>query len=267
MLAFRGSVGYDCLMGEPDRQDDVPPVWEWMAQQHNNTDPERAEAARYVSERWQYGPWYSHRKVLSTLTAEKNEHLHGFQLLTQDFVELFDIGVKDQLGEHRLGVVSPLVPVGREQCTHTYRSGKQCKRDSVPGAGLCGDHGGSWISEAERALIVERVSARLVDISERAVATMADLMDNARSEKVRGDMAIAILDRIGVGPITKMELDITNNAEDAATRVRDRMEQIRERRAEMERREAERLALAAAEAAEDIVDGDVVEDRREEPSA
>lgn len=208
-------------------RDDVPPIWEWLAQQHNNADPVRAEAVRLVGERWQFGPWYNHRKVMSTLQAEESEHLHGMRLLQQDFVEFFDIEPEGQIREHGLGVVSPLVPVGREQCTHTYRSGRRCRRDAVPGAGMCGDHGGSWISETERAELVGKISQRLVDIGDRAIATMADLMDNAKSEKVRGDMAIAILDRIGVGPINKVELSVTPEAERVASEVRSRILQLK----------------------------------------
>lgn len=210
-----------------DSDEEVPPIWEWLAGQHNNTDPVRAEAARHVAERWQFGPWYNHRKVLSTLQAEDSEFLHGLRLLTQDFVDFFDIDPVDQVRQHGLGTISPLVPVGREQCGHSFRSGKRCGRDAVPGAGLCGNHGGSWISESERAEIVEKVSAKMVDIAERAVATMADLMDNARSEKVRGDMAVAILDRVGVGPIQKLELSVTPAAEDIARELRARIYQLK----------------------------------------
>lgn len=209
--------------------DDVPDLWEWLAQQHNNTDPVRAEAVRHVAERWQFGPWYNHRKVLATLQAEDSEYLHGLRLVTQDFVELFDVPANEQVRRHGIGVVSPLVPVGREQCGHHYRSGKRCGRDSVPGAGLCGNHGGSWISETERAEIVEKVSARMVDIADRAVATLADLMDNAKSEKVRGDAAVAILDRVGVGPIQKMELSVTPEAEKIAEEIRGRILEIKRR--------------------------------------
>lgn len=228
---FRPSFGYNARMGKPKkssgRSDEVPPIWEWLAQQHNNADPLRAEAVRHVGERWQFGPWYNHRKVMSTLQAEESEHLHGMRLLQQDFVEFFDIEPEGQIREHGLGVVSPLIPVGREQCTHTYRSGRRCRRDAVPGAGMCGDHGGSWISETERAEMVEKISQRLVDIGDRAIATMADLMDNAKSEKVRGDMAIAILDRIGVGPINKVELSVTPEAERVAHEVRARILELK----------------------------------------
>lgn len=217
-------------MGRPKTAtEEVPPVWEWLAGQHNNTDPVRAAAVRHVGERWQFGPWYNHRKVLSTLQAEDSEHLHGIRLLTQDFVDFFSIEPTDQVREHGLGVVSPLVPVGREQCGHQYRSGKRCGRDAVPGAGLCGNHGGSWINENERAEIVEKVSAKMVDIADRAVATLADLMDNAKSEKVRGDAAIAILDRVGVGPIQKLELSVTPAAEDVARELRSRIYELKAR--------------------------------------
>lgn len=216
---------------KPDHEDRVE-LWEWLAQQHMNVDPERAEAARYVAERWQFGSWYKHSKVLAILQAEKSPYLHGMRLLTDDFVEAFGVPEEEQLRKHRLGVISPLVPVNREQCDHRYGSGKQCTRDAIPGTGRCGDHGGSWISDSERAEMVQKISGRLVDLSDRAVAVMADLMDNARSEKVRGDMAIAILDRIGVGPMTRVELDVTPASERVAAELKSRIYEMQARAAQ-----------------------------------
>lgn len=239
------------------RLDDVPPFWEWLAQQHNNTDAVRAEAARYIAERWQLGPWYNHRKVLSSLKAEESEHLHGARLLTQDFADLFDLAPEEQVRDHGLGVVSPLVPVGREQCTHEFKSGRRCRRDAVPGAGVCGQHGGSWMNESERAEMVQQINAKMVDLAERAVATMADLMDNAKSEKVRGDMAVALLDRIGVGPINKVELSVTPAAEEVTQTVKARLIALRGG-----------VAPVDAEADDDgVVDGEVVSDSAGEPEA
>lgn len=235
-------------MGKAGEADEVPPIWEWLAQQHNNTDPVRAEAARYIVGRWQLGPWYNHRKVLSTLQSEDSDHLHGTRLLTQDFVEFFGIEPRDQVREHNLGVVSPLIPVGREQCTHRYRSQKQCTRDAIPGTNLCGNHGGSWITDDERAEVVQKVSAKLVDISERAVVVLADLLDNAKSEKVRYDAAVAILDRVGVGPIQKLELSVTPEAERVASEVRSRILELKRRN-------------------EDTVEGEVVSDSDDEGQA
>lgn len=212
-----------------NRDDGAPPFWEWLAQQHNNVDPRRAEAVRHVIERWQLGPWYNHRKALASLQAEDSPYLHGLRLLTDDFVELFDLDPESQLREHGLGMVGPLVPVGYEQCTHHYKSGRLCTRDAVPGTGLCGNHGGSWINDDERAEMVTRVSAKLVDGAERAVATMLDLMDNAKSEKVRGDMAIALLDRIGVGPIQKVELSVTPQAEEVAGELKARILELKKK--------------------------------------
>lgn len=206
---------------------DPPPLWEWLAQQHNNTDPIRAEAARYLGERWQFGVWYNHRKVLSSLQAEESEHLHGVRLLTQDFAELFDLSPDEQLTDQQMGTVAPLVPVGREQCSHEFKGGRKCRRDAVPGAGVCGKHGGSWVTETERAEMAAKISEKLVDLGDRAVATMAYLMDNAKSEKVRGDMAVELLNKIGAGPVTKMELSVTPAAEDAAREVKGRLIALR----------------------------------------
>lgn len=238
-------------MGKPrgSKPAERPPAfWEWLAGQHLNSDPERAEAARHVQERWQIGPWYNHRKALAALQSENSEHLHGLRLLTQDYVDFFGISEKDQITDYDvgMGVLTPLVPVGREQCEHTFRSGKRCRRDAVPGTSLCGWHGGSWINESERAEMVQKVSERLVDLSERAVAQLAALMDNAKSEKVRYDAAVAILDRVGVGPIQKVELSVTPEAERVAQEVRARIYELK------------------AKAKADTVPGEVVSDEEGE---
>ncbi len=203
------------------RDDGVPSVVFWLAQQHLNSDTERATAARYVGERWPYTNGYNHAKVLKTLAAEEDPHLNGMRLLTEDYADLFGLAPDEQF-EH-VGVISPLVPVGRERCGHTLKSDKQCPRDAIPGAGLCGYHGGSWINESERAEMVGKVSEKLVDLSGRAIEVLAHLMDNARSEKVRQDSAMAILDRIGVGPVNKLELSVTPAAEEAAEQIRARV--------------------------------------------
>lgn len=216
-----------CLMGRKQselRDEGVPSIVFWLAQQHLNSDPVRAEAARYVGERWPFTNGYHHAKVLKTLASEEDPHLHGMRLLTEDYAELFGLAPDEQF-EH-VGVVGPLVPVARERCGHTLKSDKQCPRDAIPGAGFCGYHGGSWINETERAEMVGKISEKLVDLSSRAVTVLADLMDNARSEKVRLDAAAAILDRIGVGPINKLELSVTPQAEEAADQIRARVIQL-----------------------------------------
>lgn len=206
------------------KADGVTPLVAWLAQQHANSDPTRAEAARYVGERWGFTNGYHHIHVLRALAAEEDPHLHGLRLLTEDYAELFGLEPDEQF--ENVGVISPLVPVARERCGHMLKSGKQCGRDAVPGAGLCGYHGGSWINETERAEMVSKVSERLVDLSLRSVAVLADLMDNARSEKVRHDAAVAIIDRIGLSPVQKVELGITSGAEEAADEVRGRLLRI-----------------------------------------
>jgi len=235
----------------------VPPFWEWMAQQHNNSDPARAAAARYIGDRWQFGPWYKHQRVLSALGTEESEHLRAARLLTDDYAELFGLDVAEQLhGFQATGVISPLVPVTADQCQWVYKSNKRCTRDAAPGADKCGWHGGTMITEQERVEIVAQIAARLVDISDRAVATLAHLMDNAKSEKVRHDSAVAILDRIGVGPISKVELDITQSAEFQAAQVRERLGKLRAR-------QTPALPPAAEPESGDIVDAEVVEETAE----
>lgn len=206
------------------RDSGVPSLVEWLAQQHNNSDPIRSSAARSVGERWPFTNGYNHTRVLKILAAEEDPHLTGLRLLTEDYADQFGLSSTEQF-EH-VGVISPLVPVASEPCGHIYKSGKGCGRDSIPGAGKCGWHGGSWINESERADMVAKVSEKLVDLSVRSVTVLAELMDGAKSEKVRYDAAVAILDRIGISPVNKVELSLTPKAEDAAEEIRARVLQL-----------------------------------------
>lgn len=219
---------------EPDDGDKAPPFWEWMSRQHLNADAVRAEAARYIASRWDYGPWYRNNQVLRALESENSPYANGLRLLMQDYSEQFDVSARDQMRE-RLGVVSPLVPVGREECNHPFPNGKRCTRDAIPGAGVCSVHGGSWITEAEREAMASAIQQRLIDLSTRAVTVLADLMDNAKSEKVRFDAAVAVLDRSGIGAVTKVEVSVTQEAEAVTDAVRARLEQIRARAGEKEK--------------------------------
>lgn len=190
---------------------------QWLAQQTSNLDPDRAEAAKYVVERWPV-TMTSADRTLRTLIAEDSEHVSGFRLLIEEYVDYFGLDPSKQIDVLRM--VAPGVEVPREKCT-------ECKREAVAGTGKCQRHGVGLMSEQERQLLVARVSERLVLASDRAVRVMLDLMDNARSEKVRGDMALALFDRIGAGPTTKIELNVSKSAEEAAEEVRGRLFKLR----------------------------------------
>lgn len=219
---------------------DIPPVWEWMAGQHLNSDPECAEAARHVSGRWGFSPYYNHARALRTLQSENSEHLNGLRRLTEQYADQFGIEPSKQIKTY--GAITPLIPLHREQCSHDTSPGRHCTRDAVPGTGLCGNHGGQWITDAERLEIVRQISGRLVDISERAVSTLADLMDNAKSEMVRMQSAVSILDRIGLSPVQQIELNVTNQAEEAAAQVLENLTRIGEQLENRRRVESQILA-------------------------
>lgn len=186
---------------------------EWLAQQTSNLDPDRAAAAKYVVDRWPVA-YVNADKILRSLIAEESEFVIGFRLLIEEYVDFYDIDSSKQLDVLRM--VAPGVEILRERCS-------ECKREAVPGTGKCSRHGIGLMSEQERTDLVNRISERLLLASDRALRVMFDLMDNAKSEKVRGDMALALMDRIGAGPTSKVELDITGRAEDAAEQVRARL--------------------------------------------
>lgn len=241
-------------------EDEIPPIWEWMAGQHLNSHPECAAAARHVSERWGFNPYYNHAVALRSLQSEQSEHLNGLRLLTEQYADQFGISPTKQIKAY--GAITPLIPLTREQCTHETSPGRHCTRDAVPGTGVCGNHGGQWITDAERLEIVRQISGRLVDISDRAVRTLADLMDNAKSEMVRMQSAIAVLDRIGLSPVQQIELNVTNQAEEAAAQVLENLERIG---AQLENRRRVESQILATEGEEDAVEAEVIESPDAEP--
>lgn len=210
---------------------------EWLAQQSSNLDPERAEAAKYVTERWPV-TYANADRILRALIAEDSEFVVGFRLLIEEYVDFFGIDPRKQL--ETLRMVAPGVNVTVTRCS-------ECKREEVPGTGKCARHGVGLMTEQERRDLVDRISEKMVLASDRALRVVLDLMDNAKSEKVRGDMALALFDRIGAGPISKVELDVTPRAEAAANEVRGRL--LKLQAVQQER-------LADQEAEHDVVPGE-----------
>jgi hypothetical protein len=58
------------------------------------------------------------------------------------------------------------------------------------------------------------VADHLLGLSERAVGVIEDLLDHGRSEKVRLDAAVAVLDRVGVGPTSTLRLGAADVEDD-----------------------------------------------------
>lgn len=84
-------------------------------------------------------------------------------------------------------------PSGGPQCTATSRrTGQRCGANAVPGATVCGWHGG-------RAPQVQRSARlRLLELVDPAIATLAREMATATNSSDRQRAANSILDRAGV---------------------------------------------------------------------
>jgi hypothetical protein len=205
----------------PRKPGDVPHFSEWLPLQVTNTDPVRAAAAEHIVGRWVTSPWYSHAQVLRALTRERNPHLLGAQLLGTDYADLFG-GRAGSLIE-RGAAVLPFAPMPPVTCRHTYRSGRACLREAVPGTDVCGRHGGAWLTEDERRAVAAEIQDMILESAAAALRVVTDLMDNGRSEKVRLDAAVVVLDRAGIGPSSKVTLEVTENGQQAADEIRERL--------------------------------------------
>ena len=138
------------------------------------------------------------------LAAEDSPHAVGAKLLADDYANQFGLTEVDRIGVG--GIASPWFPAAPATCRHSEP--KACQRPAIPGTDLCQRHGGAAVlSPADRAMVSRAVADRLVELSERAVRVVEDMMDQGRSEKVRLDAAIAVLDRTGVGPTTTLRLE------------------------------------------------------------
>jgi hypothetical protein len=198
-----------------------PPTFpEWMATQITNTEAARAEAAAHISGRWALTSWYSHDKVLRALEKEGSEHLHGARLLGADYAEQFKLSA---VAAHQNGAtILPFAPPG-ERCAEPKANGSLCMREAVPGAGRCGRHGGTWLTEDERRATAEAVTDQILEASAAALRVLTELLDNGVSEKVRLDAALAILDRSKPPSTTKIELEITQQGAQAAAEIEARL--------------------------------------------
>lgn len=205
------------------RDPQAPKIGPWLMGQHLHPDPTCAAAARAVIARWNLN-WTPVSRVVRALTQEESEHLLGMQRLLDEYRDAYGIQVGDDYLIRAIGAAGALVPVGVEYCT------KCGTREAVPGTGLCARDGGQWMDAETRRNIGQQVADHLLDLSMRATRTLADLMDNATSEKVRYDAAVAILDRAGLGAVTKVEhtFDI-DSAQKATALVNERLDRLAQR--------------------------------------
>ena len=206
------------------------PFWKWMASQHHHTDPAMRAAAEHIRDRWGFHEYYSHARVIRALTSEDSAHAVAARRFADEYAEVF--GITDDDRHAISGVRAAWFPFGPEMCGRD-----ECGREAIPGTGTCARHGGQWITEEDRAAASRVVYERMEMLSSRAVRVVEDLLDHGRSEKVRLEAALAVLDRVGFGASSTVRIE-TDDGPDPAELIRARLER-----------------LSAS-----IVDGEVVED-------
>lgn len=211
------------------------PFWKWMGSQHHHTDPVCRAAAEHIRDRWGFSEFYNHARVIRALTSEESEHAVGARRLADEYAGLF--GISDDDRQAVSGVRKAWFPFGPELCEH-------CSREAIPGTGVCARHGGQWITEEDRVAASRAVTERMEMLSSRAVRVVEDLLDHGRSEKVRLEAALAVLDRVGMGAASTLHID-TGDGPDPADLIRARLD---------------RLSSA-------IVDGEIVIEPGDEPDA
>lgn len=193
--------------------EDTPQLNAWLAAQIHHSDPVCAATARAARERWDLNFTIA-AKIERTWAAEDSEHLLAFRRLLDEYREVYQLDERSlrsfllQTSAH-----ATLMPVSIEYCT------KCNKREAIPGTGLCARDGGQWLTDEDRINISGQVSDRLLELQMNAVRTLQDLMDNAGSEMVRMQAAIAILDRSGKGAELNVRHSIDVEAQDRASAV------------------------------------------------
>ena len=89
----------------------------------------------------------------------------------------------------------------RVQCRATSRHGKQCLRTAIPGGYVCNFHGGA------SPLARQAARMRLLAMVEPAFGVLMELMADGTDEKTRLAAAVAVLDRVGMGPKSTIVVD------------------------------------------------------------
>lgn len=92
--------------------------------------------------------------------------------------------------------------VAAERCSATGKaSGERCRKYAIRGATVCASHGGA-------APQVRRAAAeRLRALQDRAVDRIADVLETD-DPKLALDASKTVLDRTGLGPSSKTEVEI-----------------------------------------------------------
>lgn len=229
------------------RRAGAPPFWKWIGQQVFNLDPIRRDAAIEIQTRWGFHEQYNHARVIRILARENSEHLTGAKQLADDYAEQF--GLQGAALAAVSGVPGRWFPVAVEMCTHAGARGAGCSREAIPGTGLCARHGGQWMTDADREALSHEIYDRMSGLTVRAVRVIEDILDHGRSEKVRLDAAVAVLDRTGMGPSQTVRVEV---GEDPADVIAQRLERLAQAAGE--------IAAASSDPGVDpeIIDAEVV---------
>ena len=208
---------------------DLSRIAKWLHSQRDNLEPERRDSARHITSRWNVSdPWFSFAKTLRTLQREDSPYLRGAQALADDYCGQFGEEVLPEMGS-----LGPFVPYEVVRCT-------SCRREAVPGSEFCGRHGGQFLTAADAKQISSHTTARIIGATDMAVRVLVELMDEGRSEMVRLQAATSLLDRAGIGPTTKLEVDLGDRSADAASQIREQLARIAETHHRVEEIEATR---------------------------
>jgi hypothetical protein len=124
------------------------------------------------------------------------------------------------------------------QCGATNRQGERCKKPVVYGAKVCRIHGGNAphvMAAAARRLVASSAPRAAEVLNELLEPTPKDASpcplcgrDMPRDEALRHRVAVAILDRSGVGPTAKIEIDANVQVDYVRFLPREQLEQINE---------------------------------------
>jgi hypothetical protein len=227
---------------------DLTRVASWLSAQRDNLEGERRDAARHITSRWNVtDPWFSFSRTLRTLQREDSPYLRGAQALADDYCTQFGEDVLPEMGS-----LGPFLPYETVSC-------EKCRREAVPGSTLCGRHGGQFLSASDAKAISAHTAGRIMGATDQAVRVLQELMDEGKSEMVRLQASMALLDRAGIGPHSTISIDSGTAAEDAAAEIRDMLTRIREtheRVGEIEQMQAEPAPADAS----DVAVAEVVEE-------
>ncbi|TWJ26154.1 hypothetical protein [Micromonospora endolithica] len=114
----------------------------------------------------------------------------------------------------------PLDTKGREMCTdhqnvakeqpcptcgkchaHSSQTGDPCRKAAVPGTGVCVSHG------ASAANVRKAAARRLLELVDPALSALGEIVRSTPKDSDRTRAATAILDRAGLGPSSKVEVE------------------------------------------------------------